>query len=245
MLNIHDGQALSEWDTAVFNKRMIALYRNSLLDVCKNRYNQLDDELFLEKIGALCRQADGRLVPTVSGVLMFGDSSCIRTLFPNYFLDYQEEINSNHALQRRITSDRGMECGNIFEFYLTVYERLSNLSVIKRNDVLEPIKQIFANSLIHADYAGRRGIVIKVSKDAIEISNPGSSLIPERQIMKGGISDPRNPTIFKMFSEMGGGDRAGMGIAEANRIWTENEWRGPLFTFEENPNRTCVCLFFR
>lgn len=245
MLSTYDGQALPEWDTTVFNKRMIGLYRNSLLEAYKNRYSQLDDELFLEKMGASHRQADGRLVPTVTGVLMFGDSSCIRTLFPNYFLDYQEEINSNHALQCRITSDRGMECGNIFEFYLTVYERLSNLSFIKRNDVLEPIKQIFANSLIHADYEGRRGIVVKVSKSAIEISNPGSTLIPESQIMKGGISDPRNPAIFKMFSAIGGGDRAGLGITTAHRVWTENEWRGPVFTFENNPDRVSAFLSFR
>lgn len=245
MLNIYDGQALPEWDTTIFNKKMIARYRNCLLEVSKKQYSQLSDESFLEKIGASYREADGRLVPTVTGVLMFGDSRYIRRLFLNYFLDYQEEISRNNTLHCRVTSDRGMECGNILEFYLTVYEKLSNLSAIKRNNVLEPIKQIFANSLIHADYAGRRGIVIKVSKNSIEISNPGSTLIPESQMMKGGISDPRNPAIFKMFSEMGDGDRAGMGITEARRVWTENEWRGPVFEFEKNPDRVRVLLFFR
>lgn len=244
MLSIYDGQALSEWDTTVFNKEMVTLYRNFLLEECKKKYSLLEDELFLEKIGASSREADGRLVPTVAGVLMFGDSNDIRKIFPNYFLDYREEISNSNILSYRITSDRGMMCGNIFEFYLIVYEKLANISNITRNNVLENIKQIFANSLIHADYAGRRGILIKVVKNAIEIGNPGSTLIPESQIMKGGISDPRNPVIFKMFSEMGGGDRAGLGIAEAHYVWTEKGWHTPVFAFEKNPDRVNVFLPF-
>lgn len=244
MLNIYDGQALSEWDTTIFSKRMIACYRNCLLDECNQQYDLYEDDLFLEKIGASQRQLDGRLVPTVAGLLMFGDASYIRILFPNYFLDYQEDSILNISLTNRITSDRGMECGNILEFYLTVYEKFSNLNAIKSKNVLEPIKQILANSIIHADYTGRRGVVIKVHKSAIEISNPGSTLISENQIMKGGISDPRNPVIFKMFSEMGGGDRAGMGITEVRRVWAENEWREPMFTFEKNPDRVSVFLPF-
>lgn len=244
MLNLYDGQALTEWNTTVFNKKMIQLYRNCMLEECMNQYDHLEDELFLEKIGASCRLIDGRLVPTVAGVLMFADKSCIRNLFPNYFLDYQEEIGSNNTLHFRVTSDRGMQFGNILEFYLIVYKKLSSSSVINRENTLEPIMQIFANAIIHADYAGRRGIVIKVRNNEIEISNPGSILISQSQLMKGGISDPRNPFIFKMFSEMGGGDRAGMGIAEARRVWNEYEWRGPLFSFEKNPDRVSVLLPF-
>lgn len=244
MLNLYDGQALTEWNTTVFNKKMIQLYRDCLLEECKIKYEHLEDEKFLEKIGACIRQIDGRMVPTVAGVLMFADTSCIRNLFPNYFLDYQEETARNNFLQYRITSDRGMQFGNILEFYLIVYKKLSHANIINRENTLEPIMQIFANSIIHADYTGRRGIVIKVRSNELEISNPGSILISQSQLMKGGVSDPRNPFIFKMFSEMGGGDRAGMGIAEARRVWNENEWRGPLFSFEKNPDRVSVLLPF-
>ena len=54
-------------------------------------WNELGDSDFLRCIGAAAKAEDGRLHPTVAGLLMFGHNWRIAEELPNYFLDYRQQ----------------------------------------------------------------------------------------------------------------------------------------------------------
>ena len=56
--------------------------------------------------------------------------------------------------------------------------------------------------------------MIKKEDDKLVIENPGSIRTGKKQMLRGGISDPRNKTIMKMFNMIGIGERAGSGIPD-------------------------------
>ena len=87
-------------------------------------WSELAVEDFLHRIGAMARDADGKLRPTAAGLLMFGHEYEIVRKFPHYFLDYQEHDRSATEDERwtdRIVSSSGDWSGNICDFYFRVY----------------------------------------------------------------------------------------------------------------------------
>lgn len=47
-------------------------------------------------------------------------------------------------------------------------------------------------------------------------------------MLKGGVSDPRNKTIMKMFNLIGIGERAGSGIPKLWKVWNEEGYESPF-----------------
>ena len=91
-------------------------------------WSELAVEDFLHRIGAMARDADGKLRPTAAGLLMFGHEYEIVREFPHYFLDYQEHDRSATEDERwtdRIVSSSGDWSGNICDFYFRVYNRIA------------------------------------------------------------------------------------------------------------------------
>ena len=78
--------------------------------------------------------------------------------------------------------------------------------------VHQALREALVNCLVNADYYGRQGLVIIKKQNAIIMSNPGSSRIEIDAVKSGGISDPRNGTMVKMFNLIDIGERAGSGI---------------------------------
>jgi len=60
--------------------------------------------------------------------------------------------------------------------------------------------------------------------------------------MEGGVSDPRNPTIFKLFSLIEIGERAGSGIFNICTEWNRIEWKTPSLHEKFSPERTTFVL---
>lgn len=84
--------------------------------------------------------------------------------------------------------------------------------------------EALTNCLVNADYYGRQGLVIIKKRNAITMSNPGSFRIEIDAVKSGGISDPRNGTMLKMFNLIDIGERAGSGIPNIFRVWREQGW---------------------
>ena len=59
---------------------------------------------------------------------------------------------------------------------------------------------VLDNALIHADYHGRRGIVIEKHYDTITFRNPGCMRLSRELAIAGGNSDARNTRIFNIFA---------------------------------------------
>lgn len=86
--------------------------------------------------------------------------------------------------------------------------------------------------------------MIKKEDDKLVIENPGSIRTGKKQMLRGGISDPRNKTLMKMFNMIGIGERAGSGIPDIYQVWENEGWPMPVVEESYNPDRTRLSLEF-
>ena len=89
-----------------------------------------------------------------------------------------------------------------------------------------------------------RGIVIRKDADSIVMENPGSIRTGKAQMLKGGISDPRNKALMKMFNLIGIGERAGSGVPDIYSVWEQQGWKQPEVIEKYGPDRTILKLSF-
>lgn len=61
-------------------------------------------------------------------------------------------------------------------------------------------------------------------------------------MLKGGISDPRNKALMKMFNMIGIGERAGSGVPDIFSVWEQQGWIEPEVEERYNPDRTILKL---
>ena len=248
-----DMLVLYEMDLSVFHADSIRSFRQRMkLSRPGHVWEQHSDELFLEKIGAVEIGEDGRRHPTAAGLLMFGNERDILREYNNYFLDYQEQYDPQNRWTDRIISSSGDWSGNVYDFYFRVYNRLQQDiktpfkleggSRVDDTPVHQALREALANCLVNADYYGRRGVVIIKKPKLITLSNPGGFRIELATALSGGVSDPRNSTMLRMFNFVDIGERAGSGIPNIFRVWKEQKWSAPVITEEFEPDRIIVTL---
>lgn len=254
-LSSQDAKVLKQMDVSAFCEDSIRGYRQVFRSTHPNHlWNRLEDEVFLRRIGAMAAGDDGIYHPTAAGLLMFGYEYEILREFPQYFLDYQE--NRQMASTRwtdRIVSSSGEWSGNIFDF---VYKIVPNLTAglkvpfvlkgMQRVDdtpVHKILREAVTNTCAHADFYGRRGVVISKSADGYKFANPGSMRVAKKEAIEGGVSDPRNGVILKIFSLINYGERAGSGLSSIFKVW-EHVYHTPVQITEEagDPTRVIVTL---
>ena len=187
---------------------------------------------------------------------MFGEEKDIVAILPNYFLDYREirDFVTTERWSNRITSWDGSWTGNLWDFFEKIVNRLTadleipfeldkNLMRIEDTVIHKCIREALSNSLIHTQYDESGSIVIEKGENYFKFANPGNMRIPVDEAFKGGLSDPRNPLLHKMFSYLGYGERAGSGLSMINDVWKEKGWVIPKIKETLNPNRTTLILY--
>lgn len=248
-----DLRVIETMDTAVFDRDSIRRYRNRMASLRPGHvWEELDDCDFLYKLGALGRSEDGKLHPTAAGLLMFGHEYEIVREYPNYFLDYREVSEENERWEDRIVSTSGDWSGNLYDFYFRVYQKLTEgLKVpfkvedgnrIDDTAVHSAIREALANCLVNADYHGSRGVVIIKKPEGITLANPGGFRIDIADAKSGGISDPRNTALIKMFNLVNIGERAGSGIPNIYHVWEKQGWECPNIQESFEPDRITLSL---
>lgn len=90
-----------------------------------------------------------------------------------------------------------------------------------------------------------RGVVIKKESGKLILENPGYIRTGKRQMRLGGVSDPRNKTLLKMFNLINVGERAGSGVPNIFNTWEEQGWVEPIIEEQFDPDRTILTLEFR
>ena len=85
-------------------------------------WNDLPDDEFLTKIGAARQCADGKVHPTLAGLVCFGDFVTIMHVLPNYFLDYRERLSRETRWNDRVAAHDATWSGNIYDFYMMIYD---------------------------------------------------------------------------------------------------------------------------
>jgi predicted HTH transcriptional regulator len=168
-------------------------------------------------------------------------------------LDYREKLDETARWSDRVVSNMGEWSGNLFDFYFkiiaqitsgikTPFKLLNGIDRIDDTPIHEAIREAVTNALIHSNYYERRGLVFEKTLDGITISNPGTMRISVDEAVSGGVSDPRNANIFKMFSLVGIGERAGSGLYSIHSVWHENGLDAPTLVEQFNPDRTILKL---
>ena len=76
----------------------------------------------------------------------------------------------------------------------------------------------------------------------ITLANPGYSRAGKFQMLLGGVSDPRNRGLMKMFNLIDIGERAGSGIPKIVNIWSNEGLKDPLIEEHFDPDRTLITL---
>lgn len=241
-----DMIALENMDDSVFCPDSIQRYRKQLAHINPNHtWNALNSTDFLMQLGATCIGTDEKTHPTAAGLLMFGYEQEILREYPDYSLAYCEE--SDDAQQpKHFTSSSGDWSGNVFDFFSHVSEQLMH-SLNAQPDtastaVHKGIQEALVNCLVNADYYGSTGVEIINQPNEIIMSNPGDFRIEVDEAHAGGMSDPRNSILMKMFSLINVSECTGSGIPDILYIWKQRGWSKPIIRQAIEPNRIILSL---
>jgi len=250
-----DIEVIDEMGLDVLNQDTIKGYRIIFEQLHSGHpWNALENDEFLMKLRAVAKNKNGTLSPTIAGLLFFGEAYHITEVFPNYFLDYREECDDKAVRWLfRTHSNEGDWSGNIYDFFCKVRTRMDDeIAVpfanrrdgyrVDRVDVHDALEEALANALAHANYYGRRGILVVKKGKELTISNPGTIRVTKEEFYAGGNSDPRNPNILKMFGFVNVGERAGSGVDKILTAWKEQNWKEPEFDFSERLDRVTLKL---
>lgn len=248
-----DMLVLENMDLNVFDYDSVHRYRIRMKTYRPGHvWEELEDVDFLYKLGAISRSQDGKMHPTAAGLLMFGYEYEIVKEYPHYFLDYQEQMDKDTRWTDRIVSSSGEWSGNLYDFYFRVYNKIAqDIKVpfkleggdrIDDTPVHNALREALANCLINADYYGRQGLVIIKKPDSITFSNPGGFRIDIEAAKSGGVSDPRNGALIKMFNMVDIGERAGSGIPNIYSVWKKQGWVTPSIIESFEPDRITLSL---
>ncbi|ENH96019.1 putative transcriptional regulator [Gracilibacillus halophilus YIM-C55.5] len=253
-----DSQILENFDMNDINMESLKNYRKRFANLKPDStWNEHDDIEFLTRIGGWNKDRVSKKEGlTIGGLLMFGEEKSITDYFPHYFLDYREKLSDipGQRWSNRITSQDGTWSGNLYDFYFKVIGKItSDIDVpfqiegdefIRQTEsrVHKALREAVLNTIIHANYFGEVGIVIEKKKSFFRFSNPGILRMPYEKAIVGGNSDPRNPLIFKMFAQIGLGERSGYGLESIHTTWKLQHWKRPALLEEFQPERTTLTL---
>lgn len=222
-----DMRILSQASMDALSVSLLDAYRERLCyEKPEGRYGGMSDSELLLELHAAEIGSDDMLHPTSAGMLMFFPYESIRQYFPHYAICCS-------------TMDQSF-AGGLYAFYLRAEKRI--LSLPYSDSVKHVLLEAMLNSLVNADYEESGGLLFRMEEDRIEMSNPGSFRIGLEKALAGGISDPRNGAVFRMFNLIGAGSHSGSGIPGIFRAWRAEGYGDPEIVQSFAPARITLVL---
>ena len=188
-------------------------------------------ETALVRLGA----AGKALHPTEAGLLLLGREPEIRRQYPCYSLEYHstnQPVNGDEAASAFISG-----C-NVFDFYNRV---MTDFGRAFEPELLPALGEALANCLLNADYHSG-GVEVCRSPEEITFINAGQFRVDASAAVRGGVSDPRNLALSRLFARMGVGQGNGSGLAAIMKLWRERGWSAPSIRETFAPARVTVRL---
>ena len=210
----------------MLSKPSLQGYRRYFESANPNRpYTDLDDEQFCRLLNITTDS--GTL--TYAGLLMFGKGDEVLRRVPTFCMDYIEFPAKSVELSPVRYSYRIPEPDNLWDAYLVVARRMEGLvnrpyRVNERGigvsdmSAYEVLREAWLNMLMHTDHFSSMRSCVHVFTDHIEFMNAGTFPIPLEQMENRFYSNPRNPTIAKLFRFTGLCENAGYGMDKL-RSW--------------------------
>ncbi len=218
----------------------------------KHPWLALDEKALLEQLGCWRKNRDsGSYGLTLAGLLMFGKHEAIiaPNAAPNYFVDYRdyrEQKTPGDPWSDRLFPDGTWEA-NLFQFLQRGWARLTaDLHVphpLKAEQRIEEtlvhlaLREAVVNALVHTDYGTPGGIVLERYRERIVMENPGSLMVSQEQLRRGGVSLCRNKSLQRMFMLIGACDQAGAGLRRIQDGWASQLWPEPRLSTRTQPDR--------
>lgn len=183
----------------------------------------------LESLRLVTRH-QGRVVPTIGGMLLFGKDR--EAVFPDAWIQCGRFVGKDKTRifdHVDIHEHLPVAVERVMDFLMKHAMRGADLSELKRKDVwsipLTILREAVVNAVVHTDYS-QRGAPIRIAffDDRIEVENPGI-LLPGLTIedMLKGVSKIRNHVIARVFRELGLIEQWGSGV---QRMFNEAEHLG-------------------
>lgn len=251
------GVGLEAIDRATF-----AQYRNRMRSYKpEHPWVQLDDLELLGRLkGYAIDAATGGRGLTLEGVLMFGTEEAIIRYCPHLQLDYFEYDGDEGTSVSRRWVDRicndGTWVPNLYQFFFRVLPRLqqrlknpfrlnADMTTAQGDSPAHvAVREALANAVVHADYLGVGGVCIRQYPDKLLLENPGTLLLPLKEVLRGGMSRCRNMALQSMFMMMGIADRAGSGIDKIMLGWADQCLLPPKVAEQRVPARVVWSMPF-
>lgn len=256
-----DGRLLPGFDLDDLDAASVQEYRDIFAVVKpKHPWLALDEEPFLAQLG--CWRKDrqaGHYALTLAGLLMFGRHEAIVTPggAPSYlvdFRDYRGRGAFDDVWSDRLFPDGTWEA-NLFQFFQRSWAKLTSDLDVPRpvkaasqpgaTPVHVALNEAVVNALVHADYDTPGGIVFERHRENILIENPGSLMVSQEQLRRGGVSQCRNRLLQRMFMLIGGCDQAGIGYRRIQEGWRSQFWPEPRLSTQEQPDRVRLDFVMR
>ena len=229
-------------------------YRNLMRSYSpQHPWVQMDDEKLLRRLSAYAEDpATGRRGLTWEGLLMFGNEEAITQHMPQLQLNYFEYENSEKTGSLNSWTDRicndGTWTPNLYQFFFRVLpraqQRLKNPFKLNADMTAQgessahiAVREALANAIVHADYRGEGGIIIRQFPHGLRFENPGTLLLPKDAVLQGGLSRCRNCGLQTMFMRIGIVEKAGSGIDRIMRGWAEQCMMPPTVEELRHPAR--------
>jgi ATP-dependent DNA helicase RecG len=178
----------------------------------------------------------GRIVPTIGGVLLFGAARLSH--FPDAWIQagrFAGRDRSRILDTAEVRSYLPAAAEEAIAFLRKHMTREAVIGPVKRSDLwafpMVAIREAIMNAIVHADYA-QPGAPIRVAlfDDRLEVENPG--LLPfglTIEDIQKGISKLRNRVIGRVFQELGLIEQWGSGIQRMNAACLERGLDAPWF----------------
>ena len=160
---------------------------------------------------------DGRLIPTLAGILILGRAQVLREKVPTHETAFQVLEDTNI----KVNDFYRMPILKSFERIMEQFETRIEEEEIQEGLFRVPVpnyekrafREAFVNALIHRDYSRMGAVYVRMGKDGLVISNPGGFVegvtLENLLVVE---PKPRNPTLADIVKRIGLAERTGRGV---------------------------------
>ena len=180
----------------------------------------------LVQLGA-AGELEDTMHPTAAGLLLLGKPAEIQRVFFGYSAEYRDEASGN----------RVSDC-NVFCFYSAVMKLFCADFEL---ELIPALREALTNCLLNADYHCG-GVEVRRTAEVISFVNAGQFRVDVTAAVSGGISDPRNLALSRLFARMGVGQGTGSGLAGIHVLWRSRGWAQPTIRETFDPTQVTVRL---
>lgn len=251
-----DETLVVDTDLKDIDSEAIAEYRRSRRDAYPNAEELSWTDAELLKALGCAKSTDGKLNLTLTGVVLFSNSSALRRLLPMTRVDYIrvpgrewitdpenpfETIEMRAPLMRLISRAMAAVLDD-----LPVAFSLPRGQLQRQESPLIPervIREALVNALMHRSYRIHSPIQIIRYSNRIEIRNPGHSLVSPDRLGEPG-SKTRNPHIAAVLHDTRFAENKGSGIRVMKQLMNEANLTPPAFDSDRDKDEFVVTLLF-